>query len=368
MTHSLYVLRIKRPRGMRASLLGLVLMSIASTAPVTRADQVLLNTGSIDATVIAFKADKLTYNDRRGNSIERTYDKVLQLTIDGETAFNAAEKAFADKKPADTIDNYIKTIRGTNKPWLRVFAARRLLESVGKTDRFDARLVAYMAYLQAEPDSAAEHKPTLPSKGSKLLDAAVTDIEAAVRQTGLEESQTLALFNFLIEVQRQRGDDAAVASTVERMAKASTTASNDPAVKAQLAGLKVTQAKLALDQKKYDDATRLINDNRAFIIDRRTQSDALFVLAQAKYAGVSKTDKAALTDTALMFMRVVAHSSDIEAMPNVSASLSQTAEILALVGDKPGAITLNEQIAREFPNDPAGKDAAARLEQLKKEQ
>jgi tetratricopeptide (TPR) repeat protein len=342
--------------------LGL-LLAITSTA---QADQVVLNTGPVDATVSSFKDDKLTYIDRRNNSTERTYDKILEITLDNETAFNAAEKAFVAKKPADAIDNYVKTIRGTDKPWLKTFAARRLFDALGKNGRFDAHLTAYLAYLQTEPERAADHKPTLPDKGSKLLDTAVTEIEAATRQTNLSEAQSLALFNFLIEVQRQRGDEAAVAAIVERMLKTSNAAANDPVVKAQLAGLKVNQAKLALDQKNYTEAARLVNENRSFIIDRSIQSDALFILATAHFASVNKADKTALTDAALMFMRVVAHSSDLEDMPNVAASLAQTAGILALTGDKPAALSLNQQIIRDFPNTTAAKQAADQIEALNK--
>lgn len=350
----------------RALLIASAMFAFANCA---RADELVIQGMSNQkVTIVDFKEDRLIYQTPRGDQSEKKYETVKQIIVEGETALNDAEKAFSeDKKPA-SIDGYIKAVRSTAKPWVRAFASRRLLDATsGDSKRFDGKLAAYIGILLTSPETAAEHKPTLPEKGNKFLDTSVTEVETALKQPKLEEAQTLALLNFLIEIHRQRGDDNAVTATVERMAKASPNASNDPAIKAQLASLKVTQAKLALDQRRYADAAKLINDNRAFIADPRSQSDALYILAVANLQTANKADKTAMTDAALMFMRVVANSNDIDDKPNVLPSLVATADILKQIDNKSEAIAVYEQIARDFPEDPAARTAKGEIEKLKKE-
>lgn len=319
-------------------------------------------------TILDFRDGRVVYQTARGDQSEREYERVQRLVVEGETAFNDAEKAFAeDKKPA-SIDNYIKAIRGTSKPWLRAFAARRLIDAMGPdSKRFDARVAAYIGVALTNPDEAAAIKPSLPEKGNRQLDAAVADIEAVLKQPNLGEKQQVELLTFLSEIHAQRGDNAAVNAIDERIDRAMPSNANDPARLARRAARGVRDAKTALSQRRYADAVRLVNENRAHISDPRAQSDALFILASANLQSVNKSDKTAMTDAALMFMRVVAHSNELDDKPNVLSSLQATADILAQIGNKEEAIAVYEQIARDFPDDPAARAAQSEIEKLKKE-
>jgi TolA-binding protein len=312
-----------------------------------------------------FSDNKLRYQTKSGDRNERELERVSAISVDGETALNEAEDLYSKDQKDKSVDGYMKAIRGTSKPWLKVFAARRLLDATGNSNRFDAKLVAYLAMLVANPEEALAHRPQLPEKGNKYLDSAVTEIETTLKQPNLAGPQQLALYNFLIEVHRQRGDDNAIAATLERIDKLSGTLGDQPEVKDQLAGLKVNQALQALEKKQYKEAAKLIEDNRENIIDPRLQAEALYVLAASKNATVDKADKNAMQDTAVAFMRVVAVGSDVDGKPKVLPSLVATAAILEQINDKKGAIALLEQIAAEFPKDPAAEKAKKDLDRLK---
>ncbi len=342
-----------------------LLVTMAATASLSWADQLIVSgMQPQQVTFTDFADNKLIYQTRAGERNDREIERISHIAVDGETAFNDAETAFAKEEKDKAIDGYTRTLRSTTKPWLRHFAARRLLIALGTTDRFDARVVAYLAILMTHPDEATQYRPELPEKGNKQLDTAITDAENALKTPGLAGPQQVGLYSFLIELHRRKGDEAGATATLERLAKLAETLGDMPEIKEQLAGAKIAQARLALDQKKYADAIKLIEDNRRSITDSRLQSDALFTLAQAKLATTNKTDTAAMQDTALIYMRVVAHFGDAEGRPNVLPSLQATAGILQQIGDKAGAISVLEQIVKEFPNDPAAQKAKQDLQTL----
>lgn len=342
----------------------LLAAAVLSVAVVAKADELFV-TGIATAqkvTFTDFRDDKLIYRTSNGEQNDRELSRVSRIAVDGETAFNEAEVISAKESKTDAdvekaIDGYMKTVRATTKSWLRTFAARRLLTTIGDKDRFDARLVAYLALLQSHPETAVQYRPNLPKQGSKLLDGAVTDVENTLKQPNLPAQQQLALYGFLIELHRQRGDENAVTNVLERLDRLSGTLGDNPEVRQQLAVARVSQARNALEQKKYPEAVKLIEDNRAYISDPRQQSDALFILAEAKRANLNKSDKNAVKDTALAYLRVVAHFGDLEGKPNVLPSLLAVAELLEQADDKAGAVAIYEQIIRDFPKDPAAQKA-----------
>ncbi|MBC7783794.1 MAG: hypothetical protein H7144_08135 [Burkholderiales bacterium] len=331
-----------------------------------RADQLIIP-GAQPQTVtfVDFAAGKIVYQTRGGDRNDRELERISHIAVDGEPALNEAEDAFSRDLRDKSIDGYMKTIRSTAKPWLRGFAAKRLNTALGNSDRFDARMVAYLAMLTYNPDAAAALKPDLPPTGNKLLDLAITDIEATLKLPNLTPAQQLGLYNFLIDVHRQRKDEPALTQTLERLDRLSSTLGDIPEIKQQLAGAKINQARSALDQQKYADAMKLVNDNRQSIAEPRLQADALFILARAKQASASPGDMTALREAALHYMRIVAHFGDMEGRPNVLASLQATAAILEQVGDKTDAQALLEQISKEFPDDPAAEKARQDLARLK---
>jgi hypothetical protein len=328
------------------SLSALVLVPVAA-----RADSLIAQgLGPQTITVTGFENNTLAYRTSAGSRSSRPYEKVKQLIVDNESALSAAEAANAAGRPAAAVDDYVKAIRGTTTPWVKAYAARRLTDALGEgADRFDARLAVYLAQLQTAV--AAPRRPALPDRGSRLLDVAVADTETALKTPGQPEAATVALLNFLADLHRHRGDEAAVTAVYDRLAKVSPEAANDPALKARHVGQKVAQARAALGRREYAAARKLIQDNRTLITDPRLQSDALFVLAAVAEGIADPTDKPALQDAALAYVRVVALSNPLDGRPNVLDSLRATATLLEKAGDKAEAARVLTQITQEFAAD-----------------
>ncbi|HEX8341293.1 MAG TPA: hypothetical protein VF624_10325 [Tepidisphaeraceae bacterium] len=361
----------------KSQTLKLTLVALLAVAPAAWADELILQGAPPQkVTFTGFDGSKLSYTTSGGSTSERELSRVSHIAVENEAPFNEAEVAFLKEERARSIDGYTKTLRSTNKTWLKAYAAQRLLAALEGSDRFDAKLVAYLAVLAGEapkdPDAAeaaaanaTKLKPALPDKGSKFLDTAVTDIESTLKQPNLGGQQQLALYNFLIEVHRQRGDESAETAVLERVEKLAGTLGDMPEIKAQIASVKVKQARTALSQKKYEEAARIINEHRSSIMVPREQSDALFTLAEAKRATASKSSPDAAKDVALMYMRVVAHFSEAEGKPNVLASMQAAAEVLEAAGAKADAAALAEQIVATFPDDPAAAKAKQDLARLR---
>lgn len=324
----------------------IIVLGLASGA---LADKLVSQGLSQTVTFSGFANNKLQYQNERGGSGEREYGRITQIVVDNEPALTAAEVNFAAGKSDVALDDYAKAIRTSATPWVKVFASRRLLDAAGPIGRFEPRLIAYLTLLQLSPADAANARPALPDKGSQLLNVAVTEIESVLKAPKLSEPVKIDLLNFLADVHRQRGDETAVAATIDRLAKASPTAAANPAVQAQVVAQKLTQARAALDVFDYATARKLITQNSADITNPLQQSDALFILAKCQFAMSDPNDSGALQDAALAFMRVVTHSKDLPGRPNVLASLRSAADILLKVGRADDAAKLRAQIAQEFP-------------------
>ncbi|MDB5324990.1 MAG: hypothetical protein JWM57_559 [Phycisphaerales bacterium] len=344
------------------------LLLVVALAASARADKLIIQgTGPQTVTVTGFANGRLQYQNERGGTGDREYARVQQLVIDAEPALSAAEASLVAGQNDVAIENYTKAVRGSTMPWVKVFAARRLLDAAGPNGKFEPRLTAYLALLQLSPADAAGRQPALPEAGSQLLNVAVLEVESALKAPKVTDPAKVALLNFLTDIHRRRGDDAAVAATIERLAKSSPSAGNDPAVQAQLTAQKLGQAKAAADAKDFAAAVRLIDQNRASIVDPAQQSDALFILARAKQANADASDTAAQQDAAVAFMRVVAGAKDLPGRPNVLASLRATAAILERIGSPADAVKIYQQIAREFAEDPAAvTEAQADVRRLSK--
>ena len=335
--------------------------------PAAADELIVQGMGPQKVTVTGFAGSKLLYQTTAGNG-EREYDRIARLIVDGEPALNAAEAARGGGQSDGGVDDYVKALRTTGRPWVKAYAARRVFDVAGP--KYEPKVAAYLALLAVTPDDAEGRRPALPATGSRLLDVTAASIESTLATPKLTDPSKTALLAYLADVHRVRGDDAAVVATVERLAKASPAAANDPVVQSQLAGLKVTQAKAAVEKKDYLQAVALIESARSAINDPAQQSDALFVLAQAKLANAAAANSAAQQDAALAFMRVVAQAASLPGRPNVLASLRATAGILERTGVPADAAKVYRQIARDFADDPAAvaeaKAGAMRVETIGK--
>jgi TolA-binding protein len=117
----------------------------------------------------------------------------------------------------------------------------------------------------------------------------------------------------------------------------------------------------ALARKEYQPAMTEIHMNRPLFADAASQAQALFYLAQAEEGlAAPKNDPQSWQDVALAYMRIVAH---FPASPLAPQALLKVAHIeKQQLNDPAAARSLYEQIAAQYPNDPA---AAAAKEQLR---
>ena len=76
-------------------------------------------------------------------------------------------------------------------------------------------------------------------------------------------------------------------------------------------------------------------------------------------------DAAALKDAALAYMRVVANFKDTPGRPHVADSLYKTGQIEEQLAEPDVAAKVYQQVAEQFPSDPAAALAKQNLDRLK---
>lgn len=301
-----------------------------------------------------------------GNDSRRELSRITKLQIDGETVFNEAEMAYDTGKFDAAVDGYQKTIRSTNKPWLKDWSSARLIEAANKSSRFDAAITAYVAMVQKDPALAARYKPALPDAKSTYLDTAVKDIEAALA-TKLSDEQKLPLLTYLVDIHRLRKDRVAEDKVAAQLDELLAKDPSNPAAAASMVRRKLQTAQKSLDSGDFAKAISEIDQNRALFVDPQQQADALFLIAEARN-GIAQKSKSPddLKDAAIAYMRVVANFKDLPARPHVVECLMKTALIYEQLNDPATAARVFEQITTQFPDDPLAAEAAQNARRLKK--
>jgi TolA-binding protein len=315
--------------------------------------------------ITRIEAGKIYY-EFGGNSINKELAQVRRIMVDAEPGFNAAEEAFVGAKLDDAVDGYQKTLRGSNKQFLKDWCANRLVEVGGKTGRVDAAVSAYIHLLQRDPAAAKSLRPDVTGGKPGYLDVAATELTGATSRSGINDEQKLALLNLLIEVQTVRGDQAAIQRASDQVDEILSKNPNDPAAATVVARRKLQTAQKLLTDREYQKAIAEIESNRAALTEPQHQADALFILAKAKLAlaQVSKSQDE-LKDAGLAFMRVVANFKDLPGKPHVAESLYQTGVVYELLGEKETAASVYQQVTQQFLDDPAATAAREALDKLK---
>ena len=309
---------------------------------------------------------QISFQSSGGNVSTRDLARVQRIHVDGETGLNTAEDAFSAGKFADAIDGYLKASRSSAHPWVKQYAAARLVESANKSNRFDAAVTAYITMLQLDPGSASRVRPTIPEGGSTYIDTAISQISEAVGTGGLTDEQKIALLQFQVDLYNakkdSKGSDQAASQLDELLAKDP----NNPNAARANARRKLQVANQALDAKKFQDALTTIDASKAMFVDPAQQADALYVIAEARegLAG-SAGDPNAMKDVALCYMRVVADFKDVPGKPHVADSMLKTAEIEEQLNDPDAASKIYQQMAEQFPGDPATATAKQNLAKMK---
>lgn len=351
----------------------LVMLTLVTAASMARADTVWWGSGEgrglaandvrVDSVDLANQ--ELVYITRAGQRTARKFDQIKQLIIDNEPAFNAAEEQFFAGQFDRAVEGYQRALRSTTKDWLRAWSAIRLAEAANKAGRFDAAVAAYIGIVRLQPDLAPKFKPQVPAGRSTFLDNAVTELNTA-RNQATNDAQRQQILTLLLEVHQARRDNTAANAVMEDLLKLNIGSADDPSARAALASIRISQAKNALTQNDYARAISVINGDRTLFVEPAQQAEALWILAEAGYAQVDKSNRTALLDSALAFMRVAAHFKDVPGRPYVGESLLRAAEIHETLGGDQVAVALSlyKQIATEFASEPTGAKAKQNQQRL----
>lgn len=321
-----------------------------------RADTIYVGTLPTPAAkIVRFDSDQLIY-EVNGQQRSKEYSKITRIDATGESPLDSAEQAFAAEKWDDAVDSYQKAIATASRQWIKDWSARRLLDAAQKSGRFDAAVSAYIVLLLKDPAVAAQHKPALPDSQSTFLNTAIDDVRNTLGDATLTPLQRKTLLSFQIELTHAKGDKAAEDAAYQQLAKSPGAVDSDPNVRRIAAQRSLDAAESALRAGRYAEVPQALGDDLSVYADAAQQADALFLLAQArdKSAGGEKTG---LQDAALAYMRVVALAKDQPQHPHVVPSLMRTAEILSATGDAKSAKRLYQQIAAQYPDDPAAAPA-----------
>jgi TolA-binding protein len=308
-----------------------------------------------------------TFANPAGRESQRDAGQVVRIAIDDEPTLNAGEEAFVAGTWDVATDNYLKTIKSTQRDWLKGWVAGRLLTAAEKAKRFDAAATAYVTAILGGGKPPA--KPAMPDAKSTYLATAAKEVEGALQNPKLSADQRQALLSFLLDLHRTRNDQKGMAEVMQQLQKAGALAANDPAAAGALARMKLDVASVALDARQYKKALDEINANRAIFVNPSDQAQALFLLAQAQ-EGLAGEDANALADAALAYMRVVAHCKDVPGKPRVAESLMKTASILERTKNAKAALELYQQVTSQFADDPAAaqaRESAQRLSQARED-
>ncbi len=349
----------RSPRPIVYALLGAFLFPAA-----VMADAVWISSGGgnplkyPNVTIEKIDSGNLVYRTAARETRKSVAD-ITQIEVDGEPALNAAEEAFVKEDWSAAVDGYLKTVRATTKDWLKNWADVRLLQSANKAHRFDAATTAYLSLVATDPALATQLKPSVPDAKSPYLEAAASQAEQAAAAQGLNNDQKAAIYTFLLDVYRAKGDSAKALDAADRLA------SLGGASPQTLAAVKLGKAQIELDAKRYDKALALIQENRGVFVDPKQQADALFVIAECKQHLADKSDKNAMMDAALAYMRVVADFESLDNKHQVAVSLLRTADILSEIGQPKEALSLYSRVAADNPKDPAGLEARQKAESIK---
>jgi TolA-binding protein len=318
-----------------------------------------------DVVIRELKGDSLVF-EIGGRPSETQASKVTRLVVTTEPPLTAAEDAYASGKWDQAVDGYLRALRTTQKPWVKEWAAMRLVDAGNKSGRFDAAVTAYIQMLLKDPTAAAPLKPDLPDSKSSYLETAAKDLNTALNDPRLSVEQKRALLGYLVEIHQARKDSTAEDDAYEKLAKLPGADVNDPSARRVLAKRRLSVASRALQARNFRQAIDEIDAHRELFVEPAQQADALFILAEARHA-LAGDDPTALKDSALAYMRVVAVAKDEPGRPRVVDSMLKTAAILEQLGEPRAAIQLCEQVLAQFADDPSAPKARDSLERLKKQ-
>ena len=172
---------------------------------------------------------------------------------------------------------------------------------------------------------------------------------------------------YLVPMTRAMKDDARVAQIAAVLSKTGSDGTAGPNVAANVQAVVEGQlglARVAIDKRDFAGAAQRLEQIKPSVADPNQEADWLWLHAEAQ-AGLlpaSGGDPLAVQDAALNYMRLVANCPN---SPKVPQALLNTAALLERTNDKPTALSVYQEVARDYANQPAGKQAQADVDRLK---
>ncbi len=318
--------------------------------------------------ITKIEGNELFFDSPRGEE-HKTIGPKLIISVDGEPGLTDAEKLWVAGKLPDAVDGYSKVMDSSSRPWAREWAARRLLDSAEKANRFDAAVNAWVVLVQKNSAVAEQKTPTIPAATSTYITTAIAKVKSAAGSA--TDSQKTMLLNFLLKLQTTAKDDAGASETAKLLQSVTMSpvgnsgASGNVAI-TQQARTSLNLASLELEKKNYKGALDGVQQNRQLYVDPAMQADALWIIAEA-HNGMSGESKNApeLENAALDYMRLVAFFPDNAHAPS---ALLKSAALEERVGDKETrdqAVLLYQQVATQYKDRPEGQRAKEAVDRLK---
>jgi tetratricopeptide (TPR) repeat protein len=318
-------------------------------------------------TVKTVKDGELYFIVAGGAERHRPIADIGRLDLTGETAFNAADKAFSDARAAkdeaaarakfsDAVSGYTQTLGSTNKPWLKDYVAQRMQVAAPRSGRLDAALEAWRTIVEKDPAAASKSKPALEGidPKSQYLTNAEKVLQVWSNGTNKQEAQRVYL-EMLYDVQLAMGNADAAAKTLEKRAMLGGTPEEIAIVQRDLA-----QNDLA--NGRHDAAAERAGKINLALLNDTGRADVAYILAECKAAKLQPTAPAdQWKDVAIDYMRVVAGAPQ---SPNAGPALLKVAEIHETIKEPETALKIYQQVVREHANSPAAQTAQKNLERL----
>lgn len=305
----------------------LLLIFLAANLPnLGRADTLSLGATDLkNISVTRVDASRVYYKSGSSES-SAELSAVTRLALDDEPALGSAEIAAATNNADLAAENYLRALRGTQKPWLRAYIAPRLASAATKARRFDLSTAGYILLLNTDPAVADGSKPVLtgtavaPAPRPGDLAAAIDAVQSALTKT----PSSVPLLKFLADLQTAQGDPAAALTTLTKAAAL------DPTVAPAAATARLAAANSALARGDASAALALLSQTPDAFTTPATQVEALYLLAYAKETeALAIHSTAALQDAAIAYLRVSAHfRQDLNATSRVESALTRAALIL----------------------------------------
>ncbi|MDB5290591.1 MAG: hypothetical protein JWL69_1832 [Phycisphaerales bacterium] len=325
-------------------------------------------------------ADELYWvSENTGMEAHKPLSDVVQIDCDAEPNLTTAEAAFVKDDWKAAGESYRKASAATASDWVKRRATLRLLQVAQKNGDFQDAVAGFVEMARKEPANAAQNKPTIAGVKPEQIDKAIGVVKQGA--VGAKPESQQVLLPFLLDLLNAKGDTAEAAKVLAELKKVgapmadasgNTAAGNPAAAPAALSGdaqraeadVSLAEARKAMADGKYDQVAAAITAHSAAFTDAEHQVEALWLLAEAKGAAATTPDE--MKNAALAYMRVVANFKSNPSAPHVADALMKTAAIEEKLKQPSEALAIYNQVAGEFPDGAAAKQAKENADRLSK--